>query len=69
MKFNVWLTLSGPGGVAESPVQGTLLDFHPIEYANLSSLLHDLSTNLPKYLGITVVGVRIEQSGESNAKE
>lgn len=64
MKFNVWLTLSGPGGVAESPVQG-----NPIEYANLSSLLHDLSTNLPKYLGITVVGVRIEQSGESNAKE
>ena len=57
MKFDIFFTLSGPGGTKEIP------NTNPATCSDLKTLLKILSDNLPDYskLGVEMVGVRIIQ--------
>lgn len=52
MKFNVFLTIKGPGNTVEIPA-----NTNPIECANLASLLQMLT--LPKSEFVETIGIRV----------
>lgn len=65
MKFNIYVTLKGPGGLVEAPN-----DKNPVECANLASLLVRFGENLPVFgFGVEMVGLRIEQIGTTESAQ
>lgn len=57
MKFNVYMTVKGPGRTVEMEMHG-----NPVECFNLAGLMVRLANNLPlnETMGVETVGVRIE---------
>jgi hypothetical protein len=57
MKFNLFFTFKGPGGIVEVPNKP-----NPIEAINLADVLLQLAGSISKLgFGLEVVGVRIEK--------
>jgi len=56
MKFKLFLTIKGPGGIVEVPNKP-----NPIEAANLPDVLRQLAEKTELTLGLEMVGVRIEK--------
>lgn len=56
MKFNLFLTVKGAGGIIEVPNKP-----NPIEAINLSDVLRQLAEKTELQLGLEMIGVRIEK--------
>jgi len=63
MKFDVYMTLQGPGGVAEVPAIG-----NPREAEDIECLLRELTSSIHVYskFGALVVGVRVQLYSKGN---
>lgn len=65
MRWNIFYTLRGPGGVTEAPNDG-----NPVGSENLKSLLANVAAGLPdlSQLGVEFVGFRAEVAPDKTSK-
>ena len=62
MKWNIYLTLRGPGGTIEDVPNNT----NPVEASCMASVLRQLADNLPGNWELEIIGIRVVLVEETN---